>query len=174
MGFPVVYFFVFCGNESGGICFTIHHPPSTFIKSLLSALFVVILDIVVDPLAHLGDQWFLGKIYYYPKPGFYFDVPLSNFAGWFLVSFVIVGVNLMLERFFKPSTIHTCPPAVWRDPPSTFFIKYSGPALYFGIFIFNWGITLWIRQWWLAFFDLVWILIPGYLFYRHAGPAKTN
>ena len=145
--------------------------------SILAAFFVTILDIIVDPLAHLGDQWFLGKVYYYPNPGFYFDVPFSNFAGWFFVAFVIVGINLFIDRLLQRSTIHDprLPAEARRAKEgSTFFAKYSGPALYFGIFLFNWGITLWIRQWRLALMDLVWMAIPGYLFYRHARHPKKN
>ncbi|MBI4196427.1 MAG: carotenoid biosynthesis protein, partial [Deltaproteobacteria bacterium] len=49
----------------------------------LSAVFMTLLDIVTDPLAVRGDQWFLGKIFYYEHHGIYFGVPFSNFAGWF-------------------------------------------------------------------------------------------
>ncbi|MBI2339995.1 MAG: carotenoid biosynthesis protein [Deltaproteobacteria bacterium] len=148
-------------------------PPLTkggwggFKLALLSALFVLILDLVIDPLAHMGDRWFLGKIYYYPNPGLYFGVPLSNFAGWFLVSFAIVGVNLMLERFFKPSAINHLPSTI-NHQPSTFPDKYSGPLLYFGIFLFNFAITLRIGEFRLALMDLVWISIPAYLFVKAA------
>ena len=32
----------------------------------LTALFFMLLDVVIDPVALRGDRWFLGKIYYYP------------------------------------------------------------------------------------------------------------
>lgn len=114
--------------------------------ALLAALFVVILDIVVDPLANMGERWFLGKIYFYPEPGFYFGVPFSNFAGWFLVSFAIVGSHLLL--------------CGTKD----FTRRLAPPLFYFSIFLFNWVITLTLREWALALLDLVWISVPTVLF----------
>jgi uncharacterized membrane protein len=48
----------------------------------LAGLLMMWLDIVIDPLAVRGDRWFLGRIFYYPEPGWYFGVPLANFVGW--------------------------------------------------------------------------------------------
>ncbi len=36
---------------------------------LMAALFMVMVDMVVDPLSVLGDRWFLGKIFWYDPPG---------------------------------------------------------------------------------------------------------
>ena len=62
------------------------------------AVLTTLLDIITDPVAKLGKQWFLGEIYYYAHDGWYFHVPLTNFAGWFLVAAVIIGVNLLIFR----------------------------------------------------------------------------
>ena len=47
------------------------------------------LDVVIDPLAVRGDRWFLGRIFYYPEPGWYFGVPIANFVGWVVVGAAI-------------------------------------------------------------------------------------
>ncbi len=125
-------------------------------KAFLAALFVTLLDVVVDPLAHRGDQWFLGKIYYYAYPGLYFDVPLSNYIGWYLVAFSICLAGLVFAKYSQSSS-----PA-----PETVLNKYGVLGLYFGIFLFNWIITLVIGQYTLALFDLLWISIPLLLIYR--------
>jgi putative membrane protein len=65
---------------------------------MAGAALTTILDIITDPVAKLGKDWFLGEIYYYAHDGWYFHVPLSNFAGWFLVAAVIIGVNLLIFR----------------------------------------------------------------------------
>ncbi len=125
--------------------------------ALWAALFVMVLDIIVDPLAHIGDKWFLGKIYYYPYPGYYFDVPVSNFIGWFFVAFVIVYVYLVFASKI-PS------PSVEKDQEEGFIKAWGGVSLYFGIFTFNLLITLWLKEWLMAAFDIFWILIPlGFL-----------
>jgi putative membrane protein len=55
----------------------------------LTGLLMMWLDLVIDPLAVRGDRWFLGRIFYYPAPGWYFGVPVANFAGWVAVGAAI-------------------------------------------------------------------------------------
>src|SRR6185436_10760930 len=59
--------------------------------ALLSGALMMALDLVIDPVAVLGDRWFLGRIFWYPEGGVYFGVPLSNFVGWWIVGTVGVG-----------------------------------------------------------------------------------
>lgn len=58
----------------------LRRSPRTLV---LGACLFVLLDIIIDPVAFLGDRWFLGKIYGYKTPGLYFDIPMSNFADGF-------------------------------------------------------------------------------------------
>ncbi len=98
---------------------------------LLAGLLMMLLDVVIDPLAVRGAQWFLGEVFYYPAGGIYFGVPLSNFAGWAVVGWAIVGGYAGIAR--------GAPTA-----PGT------GIGLYYGVLLFNLLITLWIREWILA------------------------
>lgn len=165
--------------------------------TLLAAFFTTLLDIIIDPLAHMGDQWFLGKIYYYPDPGFYFDVPLSNFAGWFLVSFLIVGVWGLIEAGIKKLEARKKSQIqISKTQQGTFLlndnrntlknddgtnarshdrtIAQESLFLYFGIFLFNWIITIWLHQWLMALCDLFWIAIPAVLVGRKWKNLKTK
>jgi putative membrane protein len=76
-----------------------------------------------------GDQWFLGRIFYYPEGGAYFGVPLSNFLGWALVGTAGVGGYLRLARDARGC----------RYAP--------GMALYYAVLAFNLAVTVWIREW---------------------------
>jgi uncharacterized membrane protein len=67
---------------------------------MLGAFLTMMLDVIVDPVATMGDKWFLGEIHYYVNPGFYFGVPLTNFGGWFLVAFAIIGFNVVAWKAF--------------------------------------------------------------------------
>src|SRR5262249_61764865 len=60
-------------------------PVSRVKLAAVSGLLMMALDVVIDPLAVRGDRWFLGHIFYYPEGGPYFGVPLTNFAGWWIV-----------------------------------------------------------------------------------------
>ncbi len=94
---------------------------------LLSGLLMMLLDVVIDPLAVRGDRWFLGQIFYYPDGGVYFGVPLSNFVGWAVVGWMIVGGFSALS------------PGGARQPG-------FGAALYYGVLAFNLAVAWWIGE----------------------------
>jgi len=104
---------------------------------LTGAFFVMLIDVVIDPLTLRGDRWFLGRIYYYPGGGIHFGVPLSNYGGWFLVALVTIGLYQRLDRRVPRS----------RDGPR--HVRYGGllePAVYLGILVFNLTLTFWIGE----------------------------
>ena len=94
-----------------------------------SGPFMMLIDLVIDPLAARGDRWFLGKIFYYPHGGLYFGVPLSNFVGWAVVGWAGVGSYLMAAG---AEALGTRPR--W------------GVALYFMVLTFSLTMTWWIGE----------------------------
>jgi putative membrane protein len=104
--------------------------PRGWAPAALAGTLMMLLDVVVDPLAVRGESWFLGRIFYYAEPGTYFGVPLSNFVGWLLVGWIIVGGYLR---------------AVRRRPPAV-GSPMGGVGLYYGVVLFNLGITGWIGE----------------------------
>ncbi len=73
----------------------------------LSTVLFVLQDVLIDPVALRGSQWFLGQIYYYPDKGVYFGVPLSNFLGWFLVGMAIIYCFQKLDQKIGWSELRT-------------------------------------------------------------------
>lgn len=102
-------------------------------QAALAGTLMMALDLVIDPLAVRGDRWFLGRIFHYPDGGIYFGVPVSNFAGWVLVGAVIVGGVLLVS------------PGAARSA-----LPWPGAGLYYGVLLFNLGVTAWIGEWALA------------------------
>jgi uncharacterized membrane protein len=107
------------------------------IATVLGAgVLMTLLDVVIDPLAVRGDRWFLGNLFFYAEGGWYFGVPLSNFAGWALVGWAIVG-GMVWTRFLgferRPSTVRYGSP-------------HGGAALYYAILLFNLAIAVWIGE----------------------------
>lgn len=111
---------------------------------LLSATLVTLLDVIIDPVSHLGGRWFLGEIYYYPDPGWYFDITMANFGGWFLVSFLINSVGCFVLNFDKKMQFNT-------------LNHLLGLGLYFGIFGFGLVIAIYLKEWALVLCDLAWL-----------------
>jgi uncharacterized membrane protein len=130
LSFPFLAYAAFClARRTLG---TAHSMAVVWLAGGLMTL----LDVVIDPLAVRGGQWVLGRIFYYPSGGIYFGVPLSNFAGWLLVGWVIVGGYLLALRATRGETL-----AEEKGSPG------AGVALYFLVLAFNLGMTLWIGEW---------------------------
>jgi putative membrane protein len=135
---------------------------------ILGAFFFVLLDVVIDPVALLGEKWFLGKIYGYRYEGFYFGIPMSNFAGWLLVGAVLTASLQGLDRI---SFLDSKPPnrASW--------IRLLGPALYFSVLVFNIVVTFSIGAMLLGLVDLILLsalLVPMVFFTIHKNSNVSN
>src|SRR5271156_5395126 len=105
---------------------------------LMAALFMVMVDMVVDPLSVLGDRWFLGRIFWYDPPGPHFGVPISNYLGWYFVAAITIAIFQWLDA--APNR-GSAKPAGLR--PALRSRALLGPALYAGIVLF--GITMLFR-----------------------------
>lgn len=111
---------------------------SSWAALVLGAFLQTFLDIIIDPTSHQGHRWFLGQIYGYREEGVHFGVPLSNYAGWLLTSFVLVAAFQWIDR--KQETER--PYGLIRLP----FHSLVGPILYLSVLIFIWTITFWIGE----------------------------
>ena len=114
-------------------------PIKHSFKVIASAsILCMLMDVIIDPIAFLGDQWFLGKIYFYREPGEYFHIPLTNFAGWFFVAAATLtcfaAFNSLLNHKISLKTKQIAGQAL------------LGPGLYFGVLIFNLGVTFYIGE----------------------------
>jgi putative membrane protein len=59
------------------------------------AIATMAVDLVVDPVAVRGSQWFLGDLFHYATTRPWFGVPLANFGGWLLVAAVVIAIDLV-------------------------------------------------------------------------------
>ena len=106
--------------------------PSTL--ALGTALMVAI-DLVCDPIALRGDQWFLGRLYTYEYPGAFFGIPLTNYLGWAFVGAAVLFAMGALER------------AGWLGGKPLYALpapRLAAPLFYAGIVLFNVGVAFWI------------------------------
>jgi len=105
---------------------------------VIGGFLTMLLDVITDPVAKLGKDWFLGEIYYYAHEGIYFGIPWTNFAGWFLVALAIIGANLLMKKqnFY------------WR-------INLLFPAFYISICLFSTVIAFFIKAYALGVTNLI-------------------
>jgi uncharacterized membrane protein len=135
---------------------------------MLGALFMVYLDIIIDPVALRGGRWFLGQIYGYPSDGVYFGVPVSNFIGWLFVGFLLVWAlqridALLDEKQVKDYRGHR---HLWR--------YVIGPGLYVGVLLFNMCITFVIGEYTLGWVDILIVLLPAAILYSTIRSGKLH
>lgn len=104
----------------------------------LTVLFFACIDMVIDPVALRGNRWFLGQIYFYPDPGVHFGVPIANYVGWAVVGAISLALYFPLDRHLQPPT-HKPSQAVTGD-------VLLGCGLYYGVLLFNLGVTFWIGE----------------------------
>jgi putative membrane protein len=104
----------------------------------LTGLLMMWVDVVIDPLAVRGDRWFLGRIFYYPEPGWYFGVPIANFVGW-----VVVGSTIAWGWSFLGDRVGGSPPAWAASVPGR---RYHAIVLYYLVLAFNLGVTATVAE----------------------------
>jgi uncharacterized membrane protein len=109
--------------------FRIRRAPRVW---MMAALFMVMVDMVVDPLSVRGDRWFLGKIFWYDPPGPHFGVPISNYLGWFFVAAITIAIFQLLDRWLNRGADK--PVGAIPSFPSRALL---GPMLYAGIVAFG-------------------------------------
>ncbi len=107
----------------------------------LGACLMVVIDVIVDPVTHHGRHWFLGDIYYYPVPGHHFDVPLANYAGWFVVGWLTILINQHLDRWLASREANRGRATVLRHAPGK---GLYAPLFWAGIVLFQLGVTAWL------------------------------
>ena len=119
---------------------------------ILGAFLQTFLDIVIDPVALKGRYWFLGQIYGYREEGIHFGVPLSNYWGWLATSLCLVGAFQLIDAQQQERV----PKGACNLP----FRSLLGPVLYLSVLVFNWGVTLWIGERFMALSGILIYALP--------------
>jgi uncharacterized membrane protein len=73
-------------------------PPSPFAAYALAVVFATWATWSLDPVSQRGAAWYLGDLFHYTHPGFWFGLPLLSQVGWFCVSAVLCGSLAYLTR----------------------------------------------------------------------------
>lgn len=68
-------------------------PAGGFLYIVYGSLAAVIMDLIIDPVAYDVKQYWVWN-----EGGLYYDIPFSNFAGWFILSAVFHALLLLFFR----------------------------------------------------------------------------
>ncbi|MCL4446128.1 MAG: carotenoid biosynthesis protein [Actinobacteria bacterium] len=84
---------------------------------------------IMDPVSRLGPRWFLGYVFRYRGPGFWFGLPLGSQAGFTLTAAILVGVLTWMTRDEPDEHVGR-----WTDHPHmTALITYNAEIAWLAI-----------------------------------------
>jgi uncharacterized membrane protein len=87
---------------------------------------------ILDPVSRLGDKFYLGRLFAYDGPGFWFGLPLGSQLGFGLTAAVLVGLLAWLAR----SDPDVAVPGLRQHPHLTALITYHAQLLHLAIVAF--------------------------------------
>lgn len=81
---------------------------------------------IFDPVARLGNRWFLGRLFHYAGPGFWFGLPLGSQAGFTVTAGILIGLLTWMAR-----SDPALPVGDWRRHPHLLALcTYHGQLLW--------------------------------------------
>jgi uncharacterized membrane protein len=108
---------------------------------VLGAFLMLVIDWVTDPATVLGKNFFLGDIYYYPKPGYHFGITMNNYYGWFLTGIAVIFVNQRFDAWLSRREAASGAAPRLRHVP---MLGLVAPLFWAGIVVFQLGVTWWL------------------------------
>lgn len=84
---------------------------------------------IMDPVARLGPRWFLGPVFHYRGPGFWFGLPLGSQAGFTLTAAALLGLLTWMTRRDRDVAV-----APWtRHPHLVSLVTYQAQLAWLAI-----------------------------------------
>jgi uncharacterized membrane protein len=96
---------------------------------LLGVVLMVWAVWLFDPVARLGHRWFLGRLFHYAGPGFWFGLPLGSQLGFTFTALILVGLLAWLTRDDPSVRVD----GFRHHPHATALLAYHGQVLWLAI-----------------------------------------
>ena len=130
---------------------------------ILDGLFVVAIDIFMDPLAVRAGSWA------WENPGPYFEIPIGNFFGWFLVAIVVTGIFRLFE-YFKPGKETVMSKSLYIVP----VIIYALICVSYIFNALNVGLLELTLIGFFAMMPVVFLNVMLFMAWRHSNPKQPE
>jgi uncharacterized membrane protein len=82
---------------------------------------------ILDPVSRLGDEFYLGEVFGYAGPGFWFGLPLGSQLGFALTSGIMI---LVLHRLARDEPQEVVPKGIREHPHLVALITYHGQVFH--------------------------------------------
>ena len=73
---------------------------TSWLKAIAGGLLAVLFDLVLDPVSYSVKSYWIWE-----DSGFYYNIPITNFTGWFITAFVLHVIIELLFNGFKTDLI---------------------------------------------------------------------
>src|SRR5262245_164481 len=80
-------------------------PRARLPPCVLAVVFATWSTWTLDPVSQRGAAWYLGDLFHYAGPGFWFGLPLLSQVGWFVVSALLCGLLAVLVPPAAPEAV---------------------------------------------------------------------
>lgn len=84
---------------------------------------------IIDPMSRLGDRFYLGRVFRYEGPGFWFGLPLGSQIGFAVTSAIVLGVLFWMTRAEPNVAVE----GLRHHPHLTALITYNAQVLHMAI-----------------------------------------
>jgi uncharacterized membrane protein len=81
---------------------------------------------ILDPVSRLGRYFFLGELFQYEGPGFWFGLPLGSQVGYFFTAGSLVAILTVMMRNEPTTPV----PRLTRHPGLPALLTYAGQVLF--------------------------------------------
>jgi len=102
---------------------------ATWQELMLGVVLMVWAVWIFDPVSRLGDRWFLGPVFHYAGPGFWFGLPLGSQLGFTLTAVILVGLLTWLARGDEDRPVQ----GVRHHPHALALLTYHGQVAWLAI-----------------------------------------
>lgn len=90
---PIVLLLTFSPLVFGAIYYATKITNNKYKIFLSAVLFLVIFDLILDPVAVALNYWV------WDNPGTYYSIPFLNYLGWIFTASIVVGIYYYLNKF---------------------------------------------------------------------------
>jgi uncharacterized membrane protein len=87
---------------------------------------------ILDPVSRLGDQFYLGELFRYQGPGFWFGLPTGSQIGFAVTAAILLAVLFRMDRAAPDLAIEHW----WQHPHLPALITYHGQVFHLAFVAF--------------------------------------
>jgi putative membrane protein len=104
--------------------------PRVWMEALMAIVLAVWALWILDPMSRLGDRFYLGPVFRYAGPGFWFGLPTGSQVGFAATAAILLGTLFWLARDEPDRVVHGGLP---RHPHAVALLTYHAQVFHLAV-----------------------------------------